>query len=608
MSFLKSFLLASAMAALAVPAVAQTVVPRRVVAFGDSYVDSGNVFRISNSPFPPVYPTGRFSGGTNFVDTLERSFGAAQVNFGIGGALAGPGNTGTNNISSPALPGFQFEVASFLGGGGGPFPSVTPRFDPDDLLAVSIGGNDARLYELTPGSTVAGAATRAAVTVADATRGLDALYNAGARNIAFLAGNVGDLPEVRGRPVAAVGDAFSTTFNAGIQTPLARYADGGALVHYLDLKLVGDRIRANPAAFGLVSAGACTAACVQNPAVSAQFLFYVDQVHLTSAGFDIVGRYFQKMIEAPGRLGAPSDLSLSGARSFTRTMEGRNELAGKGDPDHPFALFLLGVTDRHDVHNSGTELAYDYDATGVGGGVEYNPGGVFAGVAVSYTRPRAAFERADARVRGDAQHVGVYGGFEAAGVSLSATAGYGRSDLDVTRDGVIDPLAANTKGTSYSASGEASYGFDLSDRVSVGPVANLGYARARIDGYTETGDAALTLAVQRHRVETLIGSAGIVAKAHVDAGGAKIEPYLQATLAREFMGNGSNLRFAATAAPTIVNRIRVGEASEDVYGQIEAGASFAIGPRLSAQIQGQATVERPDENEYGGYAGLKLSF
>lgn len=608
MPFLKPLLLAAATAAFAIPAAAQTVAPRRVIAFGDSYVDSGNVFRISNTPFPPVYPTGRFSGGTNFVDTLERIFGARQVNFGIGGALAGPGNTGTNNISSPALPGFQFEVASFLAGGRGPFPAVAPRFDRDDLLAISIGGNDARLYELTPGSTVAGAAPRAAVSVADATRGLDALVNAGARNIAFLAGNVGDLPEVRGTPVAAIGNAFSTAFNAGIQTPLARYANDGALVHYLDLQIVGDRIRANPAAFGLVSAGACTAACVQNPTVAAQFLFYVDQVHLTSAGFDIVGRYFQTMIEAPGRLAATSDLALSGARSFTRTMEGRNELAGKGNADHPFGVYLLGFTDRHDIRNDEGRLAYDTDATGIAGGIEYNPGGVFAGVAVSYTRPRADFSRADARVKGDAYHVGVYGGLEAAGVALSATAGYGRSDLDTTRDGVIDPLDANTDGASYSASGEASYGFKLSERVSIGPLVNLGYARATIDGYRETGDAALTLAVQRHRVETLIGSAGLKAHGTLDAGGVDIEPYLEATLARQFAGDGATLRFAANAAPTIVNRIRVGEADEDIYGQVEAGASFAIGPRVSAQVQGQATIERPGENEYGGYAGVKLRF
>ena len=36
-----------------------------VYGFGDSYADIGNLFRITHT-FSPVYPTGRFSGGTKF--------------------------------------------------------------------------------------------------------------------------------------------------------------------------------------------------------------------------------------------------------------------------------------------------------------------------------------------------------------------------------------------------------------------------------------------------------------------------------------------------------------------------------------------------------------
>lgn len=97
-------------------------------------------------------------------------------------------------------------------------------------------------------------------------------------------------------------------------------------------------------------------------------------------------------------------------------------------------------------------------------------------------------------------------------------------------------------------------------------------------------------------------------KGDVDAGGLAIQPYLQAALAKQFMGDGEALRFAATAAPTIVNQLRAGEMSEDVFGQVELGASFALGSRVSAELQGVASIEKPDGNDYGGYAGLKLRF
>ena len=62
----RGFLGATALAALSIstPGTAQHV--DRIVAFGDSYADDGNLFEILGfNPAPQVYPTGRFSGVTN---------------------------------------------------------------------------------------------------------------------------------------------------------------------------------------------------------------------------------------------------------------------------------------------------------------------------------------------------------------------------------------------------------------------------------------------------------------------------------------------------------------------------------------------------------------
>jgi hypothetical protein len=71
---------------------------------------------------------------------------------------------------------------------------------------------------------------------------------------------------------------------------LARLARRGVAVHYLDLDRLADRVEADPAAFELISAGACPAACITNPSLADKYLFYVDKLHLTSAGFAIIGR------------------------------------------------------------------------------------------------------------------------------------------------------------------------------------------------------------------------------------------------------------------------------------------------------------------------------
>ena len=149
-SFSKVLLAASALGAVAAPASAQRI--DNIVAFGDSYADSGNAIELLlSSPFVSqatkdqlrlVYPTGRFSGGTNYVDTLSQLLNAPVDNFAIGGAL-------TNNVNTngPILPGFTTEYNLFLNGGGGVFPNSTGTFDEHDLVTVSVGGNDARFYQ-----------------------------------------------------------------------------------------------------------------------------------------------------------------------------------------------------------------------------------------------------------------------------------------------------------------------------------------------------------------------------------------------------------------------------------------------------------------------------
>src|SRR5258706_16057700 len=70
---------------------AQTVFTT-IQAFGDSYADIGNVFRIAGIPNPPQYPTGRFSGGKNFIYTTSALLGVPQAKFAFGGCVVGGAN------------------------------------------------------------------------------------------------------------------------------------------------------------------------------------------------------------------------------------------------------------------------------------------------------------------------------------------------------------------------------------------------------------------------------------------------------------------------------------------------------------------------------------
>jgi outer membrane lipase/esterase len=593
----------------ATPASAQTV--GRIVAFGDSYADDGNLFELLGIPRPAVYPNGRFSDQTNFVDTMALLLHVPVDNFAIGGAF-----TNNGNINGPGIPGFVTEYQSFLGGGGpAAFPRVSGTFGPQDLLVVSIGGNDARAYEKSLGNTptpaqiatlLAGVPGQSQLKVAEATAGLTALVNAGARNITFLAGDVGRLPEVNGLPIAPVGSAYASAFNSGMQASLANFAAQGVIVNYLDLNKIGDVVQANLSAFGLISAGACPVACVTtDPSLLDKYLFYVDQLHLTSKGFSIVGRYAVRQLAAPLTFSAQTDLGLSSANGFGQLMSGRIDLGG--DPEHPLSFYLVGTAGSHDVGPSITNSPYDYRSAGAAGGVQYDFSSGLLGVAVSYSEPKAEVTDRTARTRAQAWHVGAYGQIEMGGAFVDAYAGIGRFDYRFRRDAVIDQIAANTNGTSIVAGGEAGYLFDLGS-AKAGPVVGVQYARAKLDPYTEAGDPVLTLNVGAQRESQFVGFAGAELDYETQIGGLSMKPFGKLLAEKELDGSHAPVRYAGTASPTIVNTFRFQPNSDDVYGRVEAGVSLGLGGGLALQAQVSATVEHPQHDEVSGSVGLKVGF
>ena len=477
----RAFACASMLALAAVSGGASAQQIDRIVVFGDSYADTGNFFRLVGvSPAGTgIYTTGRFSGGTNYIDTLSGLLGVPVYNFAIGGAR-------TNNLNQTAgVPGFTTEVQLFMAGGGTlGFPAVNTALDQSDLVAVSIGGNDARAYQL-GGGLLAGAPAAAATAVTSLQTNFDQIMTRGTPTISFLAGDTGRLPEIATNPTgAAIRTAYSNAFNGGVQNVLAGYATRGSIVHYLDLTKILDNVSANPQAYGITNGIVCPIFATGNTTCAANaggYLVYGDGLHLTSQGFTIVGQYVDRQLAAPLTLQAPSTLGMQVSRQWGRTLSTRTDNYRGSEAATGLAIYAVGDMLQNDAPGTSYNSAFEVRSGGGTIGAEYGFAGGLVGIAGNYSRPKLRFNNDASRIRGRSWQVGGYGSLDMGGLFGQAYLGYGRDRNRIERTGVVSSMTADPHGTHWTAGAKGGYLFAMKG-FRVGPIVAVDYARSKVDG------------------------------------------------------------------------------------------------------------------------------
>lgn len=602
---------ASALGVLAfsTPAAAQQI--KRIVAFGDSYADTGNAFALgyANPQALTVYPTGRFSGGSNYIDTLAKILQVPVQDFAIGGALGGTNNGLLCFDAVYGAPlcgkGLQYEVDQFLnvGAQSAVFPNASTMLTRSDLVAVSIGGNDARLYQQAGGplATAAAAGSAAATTTAAQ---LNRIAAQGNPTISFLALSGALAPEVANDPNAqAIRGAFSNAFYSSLQPTLAGYAANGSIVHYLDGTVLAAEVKANPSAYGITKGLVCPIfpdpTCLVD---STGYLFYGDALHLTSQGFAIVAKYVARQLAAPLTLEAPSDLGLATARQFGRALSSRSDLYGRGEVTPGLKLYALG--DYFSERSDATDQTSAFDIRGGGGtiGAEYGLPMGAVGIAGNYSRPHLDFTNDASRTTAHSWQVGVYGSVHGGGLFGEAYLGYGHDSNRITRMGVVQDMTASPSGNHVIGGSKAGYLMPMGP-VSIGPIVAFDYARAKVGSYTETGDPALTLDVGSQSAKSLTGQLGAEARGELEG----LKAYAAVTAEHEFSGSADTIIFAQTDAPIIVNRWDVSR-HKGTYARASFGGAATILGSTSLDAALSTTVGRHGGEELGAHVGVRTSF
>ncbi|MCO8028608.1 autotransporter domain-containing protein [Brevundimonas diminuta] len=480
-------LAALSLAAMSVAGAASAQSYSRLVVFGDSLSDNGNLYLATggSTPASPPYGAGRFSNGPVFTERL--GFNAANfmgpvtgsINYAFGGAR-------TDSQAQPL--GMRLQLAQYQQRGG--------TFGANDLVSVLGGANN-----IFQGLPAAGASTNptGAITpvalgaAADMNFIVNSIAQAGAGTV--LVTNLPKLsltPQFRATPAAPLADFAVTTFNGALLTGLNATAAArpGTNIILMDLFKVGDVISGNPSAFGVsnVTQPSFNGVTVcSNP----DTYFYFDGVHPTAKGHEVIARLANDYLYY-GDLGSQTAvLGETAWRHREDALDGSTAaLSGREAWMGGTSISVGALADKTETDARGAIGKATSDGYGVRIALESGSETWRFGLSGSYRN--ADVDAGALRADIDSFGLDVYGGWRAGDLFVNAAAGVAQDDFnDINRLTSLAPIvhSGSMRGVSTGARLQGGMWFDMGG-FALSPRAAVAWINADVDGFSEQGPAA----------------------------------------------------------------------------------------------------------------------
>jgi outer membrane lipase/esterase len=515
---LRHVLLSSVAVIAAANAAGNASAQGRIISFGDSLTDNGNLFATSPG-YPPAPYNQRFTNGITWTEILA---GGRQNSPFQGTGVAGStnlafGGARTDSVVAAGLPpGIPAQIDAFSAYGG--------TYGTRDLVTVWGGANN--IFQFLQSGAPLSSATITANSVAAASAELASVQTIIARGgRTVLVGNLPDIgvsPQFAGTAGQNAATLGAGAFNAAMNTGLRQIAAAapGVNIIQMDANALFAAVSANAAAFGFTNV---TQQCIQvatcvggNTAARNQFLFW-DGVHPTGAGHQIIAQYALLLLNPS--VGAIKSTALSEVGTFAR-LGAADEILdrnigwarGAYNQQNGFYVQLSGT---HGNQTSGP--GYNFNIGGARFGLDRQMGSMLVGGAVGVGLGNVGGEALKANVGvydADVYITQLFGP-----MFITATAGGSLMDADAIKRSVgLGPITATgqtASGRQAGANVEAGVilktgGFNLI------PSARVGYIYSKMGGYEETG--LLAMAFSDRTTSSAIGAARLRAVTDVAYG------------------------------------------------------------------------------------------
>jgi outer membrane lipase/esterase len=562
-------------AAGAVASAASAQSYNRLVVFGDSLSDNGNLYAatFNTQPASPPFFQGRFSNGPVFTELLGFNAGRSAAGASVTGSINyAYGGARTDNSAFP--PGMRNQLLAYTGAGG--------TFGANDLVSI-LGGANNIFQAVGPASVSANPTGFIQPVALSAAADINFIVNnvaaAGAGTI--LVSNLPNLaltPQFNqgpGAPAAPLADYAGTQFNGALLNALMSTAAArpGSNIILMDLYKIGPALVARPGAFGLTN---IRDACFNGVTVCANpdSYMYWDGVHPTAAGHRLLAALSTDYLYY-GDIGAQSAVQ---AETAFRQREDLLDLASEGLSGRaawePGTHLTFGaIADSVDTDARGSVAAAE--ATGWGGrvGLDHvmSPG---ARMGIAGTLRVADVKAGAMAFEVETYAFDVYGGWRSGGRFINAAVG-GSVDRydDITRVTSLAPIihTGKTNGGSVGARIQGGVWFDMGG-IGLSPRVAVNYVSTDVNGYVEQGPAA-QYAYQDRTLQSASGEVSLRA----EGGGNGLNFFIEGGYRESFGDDRDPVRTGITANPAQVLARNVA----DPFGgsmMASAGLDADLGP------------------------------
>ena len=520
---------AAILVAVAGPAYAGADDFGRVVSFGDSLSDNGNLSVATFGLAPGSdYFFGRFSNGPTFAELLagkanleagessqQRFYGPlflanpapveGSVNLAIGGAT-------TNDDAIPTIeflgfrlnliPSVEDQIGDFLAAGG--------RFGTRDLVTILAGANDIFNANLAiPAAEQAAAAQ---------TRNVGALVAAGAPTIVVAnLPNLGITPRFNGdlgtsQQGTAATNTFNNQFDAGVEQ-LATANPQANLVQ-ADLRGALDVIIAKPEAFGFTNV---TDACLGNAAcVNPNAFLFFDEVHPSAAGHALLAQFIDTLLSTDEHglvVAALGEVAVSTRLEASDLIFHRGVSVAYGETASGIYAEIIG---QYGSGSSGGGFTdYDYRLAGVKAGFDMARGAFTVGGAFAYLDGEINATRLNSDT--NTAQADIYAMYNFAPFFIGAEGGVSYTNFDdIRRDTTFPTVIAESDTESFAYTLAATLGTRIEvSGITLTPAVRLGYLSATVDAFSEDAPI-LALSYSDREIEAGFWTARLRASAFLD--------------------------------------------------------------------------------------------